>query len=163
MDQEPRRLLCGALANIGKVHLTNSLSFLAEDQIEGDAERTARRAVDIVTERTDGFGVSAVLNRDRERDGARDGWGPDCLDLPTLDVVQRDPPKRPCAHASASPQRYKGQGPYFRYGGPPPREAFVARVFAAVGKPDAVSATAVASRRNRELGLSGIGENIASP
>src|SRR5262245_66393237 len=70
VDQEPRRQLCGELANIGEVHLTNSLSFLAEDQIERDAERTARRAKGIPTEGTaNGFGVSVVLNCDRERDG----------------------------------------------------------------------------------------------
>ena len=71
VDQDPRRQLCGELANIGEVHLTSSLSFLAEDEIERDAERTARLAVGIATERAaNGFGVSAVLNRDRERDGA---------------------------------------------------------------------------------------------
>ena len=70
--------LCSELANIGEVHMTSSLSFLAEDEIERDVERTARLAVGIATERAaNRFGVSAVLNRDRECDGsiARAGVG----------------------------------------------------------------------------------------
>ena len=63
--------LCGELANIGEVHLTSSLSFLAEDEIERDAERTARRAIGVATERApDNLEISAVLKRDRARDGA---------------------------------------------------------------------------------------------
>src|SRR6516164_476907 len=71
VDQDSRRQLCGELANIGEVHLTSSLSFLAEDERERDAERTARLAVGIATERdANGFGISTVLNRDRECDGS---------------------------------------------------------------------------------------------
>jgi hypothetical protein len=40
------------------------------NDVERGAERTARHAEGIPAERTaNGFGVSAVLNRDRERDG----------------------------------------------------------------------------------------------
>jgi hypothetical protein len=71
VDQDPRRQLCRELANIGEVHLTSSLSFLAEDEIERDAERTARLAVGIATESaSDNLGISAVLQGERAHNGA---------------------------------------------------------------------------------------------
>jgi hypothetical protein len=71
VDQDPRPQLCGGLANIGEVHLTSSLSFLAEDEIERDAERTARCAIGIATESaSDNLGISAVLKGERAHNGA---------------------------------------------------------------------------------------------
>ena len=61
VDQDPRRQLCGELLNIGEVHLTSS-TFLTEDEIERGAQRTARCAIGIATERApDDLGIGAVL------------------------------------------------------------------------------------------------------
>jgi hypothetical protein len=57
--------------NIGEVHLTSSLSFLTEDEIERDAERTARCAIGIATESAPhNLRISAMLQGERAHNGA---------------------------------------------------------------------------------------------
>src|SRR5262249_16614801 len=51
VDQDPRRQLCGELVDIGEVHLTSFLSFLAEDEIERGAKRSRGAAIDITQQR----------------------------------------------------------------------------------------------------------------
>jgi hypothetical protein len=60
------------------------------------------------------------------------------------------------AHARPLPHSYKGFGPNFLKGGPPPRHALVASVAAETGKPASVRANAIASRVNNASGSLGI-------
>src|SRR4051794_21966978 len=57
-----------------------------------------------------------------------------------------------CAHAKASPQRYRALPANTRYAGPPPRQALLESVEGASGKPAAASASAVCARVRIMLG-----------
>jgi hypothetical protein len=80
----------------------------------------------------------------------------DLFEASYSDVLRTGSRSLSLAHCNEVPHGYMARGPNFRYGGPPPRVAFVESVAGDTGKPACVRAAAVSPRVSSASGSLGI-------